>query len=209
MKAWHFVGETLRDGRPIPADGELLCFDGEPILCKQGLHASLDPFDALQYAPGDTLCLVECGGIVLHQPDKLVCTKRTIIARMDAEIMLRYFARMQALSVVHLWNAPNVVLDYLMTGRPAIRADAARAAARAAAWTAARAAADAARAAAAGAARADAADAARAATRTAARVAWVAAWVAAADAARAAVPRKEFNALVHECFSDYLDEVTE
>ncbi len=116
MKAWHFVNSTLRDGAPIPADGVMLKFDGTPILCEQGLHASLHPFDALQHAPGGTLCLVECGGIVVHGDDKLVCTERTILARMDSVPLLRHFARMQALSVVHLWEPPEVVLDYLMTG---------------------------------------------------------------------------------------------
>jgi hypothetical protein len=66
--------------------------------------------------------------------------------------MLRYFARTQAMSVAHLWDAPDVVAEFLMTGDESIRAaarDAARAAARAAAWAAARdAARDAARAAA-------------------------------------------------------------
>ena len=45
---------------------------------------------------------------------------------------LRYFARMQALSVIHLYDdPPDVVLDYLMTGDESIRHaawDAARAA---------------------------------------------------------------------------------
>ena len=134
MKAWHFVNDTLRDGIPIPADGELLRFDGKPILCQRGLHASLDPFDALQFAPGQTLCLVACGGMILHQKDKLVCTERTIIVRMDAEPLLRYFARMQALSCAHLWTPDQVVCDYLMTGDESIRA-----AARDPAWAAARA----------------------------------------------------------------------
>ena len=133
MKAWHFVGDTLRDGKLVPADGVPLIFNDRPILCEQGLHASLDPFDALEFAPGETLCLVECGGTIIQASDKLVCTERTIIARMDASEMLRFYARMQALSVVHLWDAPEVVFDYLMTGNEAIRA-----AASAAAWDAAR-----------------------------------------------------------------------
>ena len=192
MKAWHFVGNTLRDGSPIPADGVKLVYPHTPILCKRGLHASIDPFDALQYAPGENLCLVECGGVVLHQNDKLVCTERTIIARMDATHMLRYYARMQALSVVHLWDAPDSVLDYLMTGDEATRA-----AARAAAWAAAR---DAAR----DAAWAAASAAARAAAWAAARdAAWAAAWAAARDAARDAA-RADFQRLVIECFSDFL-----
>ena len=135
--AWHFVGVTLRDGKPVPADGVKLRFDGKPVMCERGYHASIDPFDALQYAPGPILCRVRCGGTIISDADKLVCTERTILRRMDATEGLRYFALMQALSVVHLWDAPDVVLDYLMTGDEEIRAaarDAAWAAARAAAW---------------------------------------------------------------------------
>ena len=47
------------------------------------------------------------------------------------------FARWNALQVLHLWNAPELVQEYLETGNEAIRA-AAWAAARAAAWDAAR-----------------------------------------------------------------------
>lgn len=147
--AWHFVGDTLRDGRPVPADGVKLVHAGEVIPCGSGLHASIHPFDALRYAPGATLCLVRCGGVIKHHgdpTDKLACSERTIVACMDATEMLRYFARMRALSVAHLWDAPDVVLDYLMTGDESVRAaaraaakDAARDAARDAAWVAARA----------------------------------------------------------------------
>src|SRR6185369_8335611 len=158
MMAYHFVGDTLRDGRPIPPDGEWLTFDGECVMCVSGLHASLHPFDALQYAPGATLCLVECQDIAAEQSDKFVCKRRKIVARFDATELLRAFARKCASDVLHPWDAPQVVKDYLATGDESIRA-AAWAAARAAAWAAAR-------------------DAARAA-------AWAAAWGAARDAARA------------------------
>ena len=53
MKAYHFVGSTLRDGSPIPGDGEWLEHTGEVKICSSGLHASKHPFDALrpwQYA---------------------------------------------------------------------------------------------------------------------------------------------------------------
>ena len=177
VTAWHFCADTLRDGRPIPPDGEWLVHTGPVIICETGLHASRRPAHALEYAPGPILCRVECADIVTEHTDKLVCRRRRIVARMDATEMLRYYARMQALSVIHLYdNPPDVVLDYLMTGDEGIRA-AARDAARAAAWDVAW---DAAR---------DAAwDAARAAARDAA-------W----DAARAAA-RDEFDSLVHECF---------
>jgi len=141
--AWHFTDDNkLRDGSPLPPVGETLKFDAEPILCAQGLHASLHPFDALKYAPGDTLHFVHCAGIILHQDDKLVCTERTIIASFEASEMLRYFARMQALSVLHLApeNMAEVVEDWIMTGEESIRSAAyyaAYSAARSAAYYAA------------------------------------------------------------------------
>jgi hypothetical protein len=184
IQAWHFVSDTLRDGSPIPADGKWLTVKSPIIICERGLHASREPFDALQYAPGATLCLVDCDGVVIEEADKLVCSRRRIVARMDATDMLRYFARMTALSVVHLWDTPDVVLDYLMTGDEAIRA-AARAAARGAARGAARAATLAAT-----------WDATWAAT-------WDATWAAARDAARDE-QRRDFNTLVYECFEAFL-----
>ena len=190
MKAWHFVGETLRDGSPIPDDGVPLIFDGEPELCVRGLHASIDPFDALQYAPGVTLCYVDCGGTILYGYDKIACTRRTIIRRMDATEMLRYYARMQALSVIHLYpnDTDDVVFDYLMTGDETLRS-AVRSAAYDAAWDAVRSAAY---------------DAAYDAAWDAAwDAAYDATWDAAWDAARGAAydaARADFNALVRECF---------
>ena len=173
IRAWHFVGDTLRDGRPIPRKGQWLVHPGKAIICESGLHASRRPSHALEYAPGPVLCLVECDGIVDEQRDKLVCTRRRIIERADITQTLRYYARMQALSVIHLYDDPaDVVLDYLMTGD-----EAARAAARAAAMAAAR-------------------DAARDAAMAAAMAA---AWAAALDAAWDAAQR-DFDALVYEQF---------
>jgi hypothetical protein len=222
MRAWHFVGDTLRDGRPVPKDGVKLIHTGDVIPCQKGLHASAHPMDALTYAPGNTLCLVECGGQIIEHGnpvDKIACSERTIIARMDAEPLLRDFARHCALSVVHLWEPPQVVCDYLM-GDDAARAaawDAARAAAWAAAWDAAW---DAARAAARDAAWDAAWAAARAAAWAAARTAaWDAAgdaaWDAAWDAARAAAGdaawaaargrhRAKFDEMVLNAFEDWL-----
>ena len=85
MKAWHFVGDTLRDGSPIPADGKLLHHTGSVAICRSGLHASERIIDALTYAPGNIICRVECGGIVDTQSDKLVCRERTILWRIDCE----------------------------------------------------------------------------------------------------------------------------
>ena len=139
--AYHFVGDTLRDGRPVPADGEWLEHEGEVELCASGLHWSAEPFDALQYAPGNTLCLVEYGGETKIGDDKGVSARRRIVKRIDAGPLLREFARWSALQVIELWDAPDVVRQYLTTGDESLRAaarDAARDAAWAAAWAAAR-----------------------------------------------------------------------
>ena len=150
--AWHFVNATLRDGRPVPADGETLKHVGPLVPCETGLHASERLIDALQYAPGWVLCRVQMGGTIKRETDKLVARRRTILWRIDATDVLRSFARRCALDVAHLWDMPPIVRQYMETGdesiRPAARA-AAWAAALDAAWPAARAAAlDAARAAA-------------------------------------------------------------
>lgn len=122
--AWHFVGPTLRDGRPIPPDGETLRHDGPLKLCASGFHCSHRIRDALSYALGDTICRVRYGGPFIEARDMLVATERTILWRIDGASVLREFARRQALSVVHLWDAPEVVRRYLETGDEALRGDA-------------------------------------------------------------------------------------
>ena len=172
---WHFVGNTLRDGRPVPADGEWLVHDGPIEICASGLHGSRHPADALEYASGPVLCYCEFRCVVDESDDKLVARERRILRRMDATELLRYHARMCALRALDYAGSadiPSVVADYLMTGDEALRA-----AAWAAAWAAAR-------------------DAAWAAAGDAARAA---AWAAAGDAARDAI-RADILALVHECF---------
>jgi hypothetical protein len=145
--AWHFLaeGNKLRDGSIAPADGKWLEHKGKLVLCGSGLHFSRQAFDALTYAPGPILCLVEIGGEIVEPKgeDKGICSRRKIITRMDATVLLRYFARMQAISALEYWDTepPEVVCDYLATGDESIRAaawDAAWDAARAAAWDAAR-----------------------------------------------------------------------
>ena len=98
---------------------------------------------------------------------------RQLLVCFEATATLRAFARACALDVLHLWEAPAAVKEYLETGNEALRD-----AAGAAAW-------DAARAAAGAAARAAARDAAGAAAEAAARDAAWAAGDAAWDAAGA------------------------
>jgi hypothetical protein len=194
--AWHFVGSRLRDGRRIPKDGEWLVHKGPIEICASGLHASTCLIDAVHYALGNVLCRVAVDGVAERESDKLVAERRVILWRLDSEEVLRAFARKAALSVVHLWDPPEIVVRYLKTGDESLRdaardaawaaaaraaAGAARAAAWAAVWAAARAAAGA------------AAGAAAWATRAARAAAGAAAWAAAGAAAGAATFVK-FNA---------------
>jgi len=124
---WHFC-QIADDGKPRLGYGdnreivvgETLCIDQSPVLCSVGLHASKRAIDALQYAPGNNLalCRVTLGGTVIHDDDKSVATERTVVTMLDAattERLLREFARWCALSVAHLWDAPEIVRQYLET----------------------------------------------------------------------------------------------
>jgi hypothetical protein len=130
MKAYHFVGAALRDGRPVPPDGEWLVHEGPVELCASGLHFSRHPFDAMRWAPGATLCLVEVEDIVEEMADKGVCRRRLIVRRIDATELLLGYTRWCALQVIDLWDAPDVVRQYLETGDESLMA---------ASWAAARA----------------------------------------------------------------------
>ena len=177
--AWHFTGDKLRNGEAIPKQGEWLEIDGKPIMCKRGLHASRHPYDALKHAPGAALHRVRLDGTILIGNDKLVATRRKIIWTLPPEIMqplMWDFVRYCARSVLHLWDAPDVVKQYLKTGDESLKAASLaasratlRAASRDASWDASRAALW---------------DASRDASRAAS---WAASGAASWDASRAAV----------------------
>ena len=211
---WHFVGATLRDGSPVPPDGEWLEYKGELKMCISGLHFSDTPAQALEHAPGAILCYVELENIVQCDNDKGVCSRRKIIARMDATEACQYTARMNALSVSHLWadsdDPGDVVLDWLLTGDESIRVSALESAlesaldsARASDWAKARASASAWESAR---ARALASDSVRESARESAIAsAWAKARASASAWASAkASARARFNELIYECFEDVL-----
>src|SRR5690606_17616875 len=129
MIAYHFVGSTLRDGRPVPPDGVWLEHDGPIAIRESGLHASRRPWHALQFAPGETLCLVEVDGVVEEAGNKRGARWRRIVRRVGLTADLRAFARQCARDGLHLWDAPDVVRRYLESGDETLRA-----AAWAAAW---------------------------------------------------------------------------
>jgi hypothetical protein len=205
---WHFARVDddnvprlgYNDNREIKV-GETLAVHAKPVLCEVGLHASAKLWDALGYASGErlALCRVTLGGTVLHDDHKSVANERTVGTMLDAdatEKLLRDFARWCALQVIHLWDAPDIVRQYLETGDESLRA-----AAWAAAWAAAK---DAAR----SAARSAAWDAARDAAWDAARdAAWAAAWDAAGDAAWAAARDAAWAAARDAAIEKYATEL--
>ncbi len=124
MKAWWFSnGKTLPhgDNRRVKI-GRTHKVKGEIIPCENGLHASVRPGDALSYAPGNIIWRVDIGGDVAEGLDKLCGSERTYLAGgVDASEVLQKFARLCALDVIHLWDAPEIVVRYLKTGNESIR----------------------------------------------------------------------------------------
>jgi hypothetical protein len=183
--AWHFVARDRKlghgDGR-IVRKGQTLRVDPPITLCVHGLHASVQPLDALGYAAPEQLiaCRVRVGGEIVTDDDKIAGSERTCLWWVDAEKTLHEFAcwcaegalKRAGVTDVWCWAAIDTKRKWLrgeatdaeLAAAWAAAWDAARAAARAAAGAAAWAAAGAAARAAAGAAAGDAAwDAARAA----------------------------------------------
>ena len=119
MLGWYFAkaDRKLRygDNRLVEV-GVTHTVDCKPELCMSGLHWSEKAIDALGYAPGPIACRVEGGGKVVEGDDKIVGTSRKYLAVADATGVLRRLARMWALDVIRLWDAPQVVRDYLETG---------------------------------------------------------------------------------------------
>ena len=125
MKYYYFSNKDKKlaydDNREIKI-GTTHKIKGEPVLCNHGLHASKRIIDALSYAPDSILWIVELGGKVIHSNDKSVATERTYIGGgIDISETLRKFARMCALDVAHLWDCPDVMMQWLKTGDESIR----------------------------------------------------------------------------------------
>lgn len=192
MKAFYFATHERKlrrdDNRPIVV-GETHTVDVEPIPCVRGLHASKQLLDALWYAPGSILYLVELGGQIVETSDKVCASSRTYLAEFDANQLLVKFACQCALEVVEqirpYTKDYDLIVEFLKSSTDLSAADVARATARAtarasndAAYAAARAASYAVY------ATAGVVDVARAAARAARAAARAARAASAADAAR-------------------------
>jgi len=127
MKGWHFLAGDgklgYKDERLVEV-GVPLAAEGDLELCENGMHASKRILDALRYAPGTIICRVELTGELRHADDKMVGRQREVLWMLTAaqsEDVLRRFARSCALDVVELWDAPEVVVQYLKTGAEDLR----------------------------------------------------------------------------------------
>ena len=158
--AWHFAPSTMRTAHteePIVV-GETLAYDGTPVLCRRGLHASERALDALVYAPTECcLCRVEVGDFVVRGYDKIAGTTRRCLWALDAATtsrVLRDFScrvAEQALTAAGVtdhrsWDAITAARAYergeidaaARAAASAAASAAARAVARDVAWAAAR-----------------------------------------------------------------------
>ena len=150
---WFSDGDKLRYGSAlIPAVGvthKLVNKDRDTELCSWGYHASRRIVDALIYAPGSLLWVVDIKGSIKEQDDKLVGSQRKYIRRVDATDLLfearRRFAMSHIAKIKPYTKKYNLIVEYLKTGNPKLRAaaesaarSAAESAAESAAWSAAR-----------------------------------------------------------------------
>ena len=110
VRAWHFLPDDRRlrygDGRRVrtgcwhsvrfPYTSETGEVYPRPVLCEAGMHASVRPLDALEYAPGATVGLCEVRGVegvtLLRGSDKVVGEARRYLAIADVTDALHLFA---------------------------------------------------------------------------------------------------------------------
>lgn len=109
MKAyWFSKDDGTTEHQETPAViGRTDTFDGEPIPCEQGLHASPTPWDALQYAHGARLWEVEIpdDSVPHGNPlDKYAAKSRTYLRSVDLRAVLIEFSCQQAEGVLPLYE---------------------------------------------------------------------------------------------------------
>ena len=90
---WHFAGEILRDGEPLPKKGDVLTHEGAIKCCESGYHGSTRAIDALEYAPGTMVARVRLSGDMESQSDKHCARVReNLTDYVDATRVLHEFA---------------------------------------------------------------------------------------------------------------------
>ena len=170
--AWHFLqgNKRLRFGKKqLVKVGKKIKVDPSKLeLCSYGLHASLNPFDALSFVDWDNtyICRVELSGTIIESSNKLCASERKVLWMKKADKTLHEFACWCAEQVLPIFekeypddNRPRLAIEakrkwlkkeisddeldaaWAAAWATAWDAKDAWAAARAAAWAAARAAA--------------------------------------------------------------------
>ena len=126
---WHFCSVDRKlgygDGRPIHR-GAVHAVHGPILLCRNGLHGSIRPLDALGYAAGTIVSRCEHRGEIVFGTDKLASSIREHVVVADATEILVEFAQNCAYSAARYAVARYAAAD------AADAADAARYAANAA-----------------------------------------------------------------------------
>ena len=129
--------------------GESLSVKPPIVLCAYGLHASRRVLDALTYAPGPMLAVVELSGSIIEGNDKLVATTRTVLWMQDVSTVLHHAACDFAERALHReeqagrtvdprsWAAIETTRRWLAGTATDDEREIARSAARDAAWAAA------------------------------------------------------------------------
>lgn len=92
--AWHF---TRDDGTTeyLTEREEVGCTYGAVgviVLCKNGLHGSISPLDALSNAPGFAVRRVRHSGTIVRGDDKLCSSERTLLWEANARTVILLFA---------------------------------------------------------------------------------------------------------------------
>lgn len=94
LLGWHFLRDNCRlqfSPHTLVEPGQTLTVEPPLEMCRHGLHASMEPLDALLYAPGTIVCRVELSGKILQDYDKMCAEKRTVLWMADATLALHEF----------------------------------------------------------------------------------------------------------------------
>jgi hypothetical protein len=122
--AWCFTDET-NSGPPLgPPPWDIRRSREDAKLYYSGFHAYDDLISALEQADGHILHYARMDGRIIRSGDELVASDRTVLWSINAKEILRTCARNWAVAVIHLWDAPPIVREFLEAGREELRATA-------------------------------------------------------------------------------------
>lgn len=97
VQAWHWVSDerVLHDGARVEAGAIYrLPQHARPLPRHRDSHGCVRALDALRYAPGTVVCLVELAGVVVHDPDDhatLAASQQRVLWVADARRALTEF----------------------------------------------------------------------------------------------------------------------